>query len=87
MRTINYPIFRDNNYGWDDSPKSRVRPELVEFLRDEYPVGCKIQITEAENPKLVGKQFVLQSIDELGRFHSTNGFHVYTFESNTFKKI
>ena len=45
-----------------------IRRELVEYLRTQYPVGCRVQLEQMDDPQAppIGTKGTVRGVDDIG---------------------
>lgn len=72
---------------WEDEWDGNLRPEVLDLLREQFPIGCQVEVVTSNVPHCVGKKGTLIEIDDQGRFAIGQSHVTYTFDQNTFRRI
>jgi hypothetical protein len=64
-----------------------LREEVLELLREAYPIGCEVEIIDSEVPRQVGLRGKLLEITNSGAFVIKHPSTQFKWGRNTFRKI
>lgn len=77
-------ILLDTVYEYEEGD---LREEVLELLREEYPIGCEVEIIASEVPRQVGLRGKLLEITGSGAFVIKHPSTQFKWGRNTFRKI